>query len=48
VIGGIVDTGDKFITGVVETAAAQSSPVTMTPPVSTTLVNNDRWLQRHL
>jgi hypothetical protein len=43
----IVDTGDKFITGVVETAA-QSSPVTMTPPVSMTLVNNDRWLQRHL
>jgi hypothetical protein len=48
VIGSIVDTGNKFITGVVDTAA-QSLPVTMTPAInlSTTLVNNDRWL-RHL
>jgi hypothetical protein len=39
VIGGVVDTGDKFITGVVDTAE-QLSPVTTTPvihfsPVST-------------
>jgi hypothetical protein len=52
VIRGIVDIGDKFITGVIDTAA-QSLPVTMTPainlsPVSTKLVNNDRWLQQHL
>jgi hypothetical protein len=45
VIGSIVDTGNKFITGVVDTAA-QSLSVTMTPAInlSTTLVNNDRWL----
>jgi hypothetical protein len=46
VIGGVVDTGDKFITGVVDNAE-QLSAVTMTPtinlsPLSTTLVNNDR------
>ncbi len=48
VIGGVVDTGDKFITGVIDTAE-QLSPVTTTPginlsPVSTTPVNNYcRW-----
>jgi hypothetical protein len=46
VIGGVIDTGDKFITGVIDTAE-QFSPVTMTPVinlsgVSMTLLNNDR------
>jgi hypothetical protein len=46
VIGGVVDTGDKFITGVVDTAE-QLSPVTTTPAinfllVSSTLLNNNR------
>jgi hypothetical protein len=45
-IGGVVDTGDKFITGVVDTAE-KLSPATMTPLinfslVSMTLVNNYR------
>jgi hypothetical protein len=47
VIGGVIDTGNKFITGVVDTAE-QLSPVTMTPGinlslVSTTQLNNDCW-----
>ncbi len=42
----VVDTSNKFITGVLDTAE-KSSPVTTTPtinflPVPTTLVNNDR------
>jgi hypothetical protein len=42
--GGVIDTSDKFITGVVD-IAEKLSPVTMTPLinfslVSTTLVNN--------
>jgi hypothetical protein len=45
-IGDVVDTDNKFITGVVD-IGEQLSPVTKTPvinlpPVSTTLVNNDR------
>jgi hypothetical protein len=45
VIGGVVDTGNKFITGVVDTAE-QFSPVTTTAAinlclVSTKLLNND-------
>jgi hypothetical protein len=47
VIGGVVDTGDKFITSVVDTAE-QFSRVTTTPAitlsrVSMTLLNNDHW-----
>jgi hypothetical protein len=46
-IGGVVDTGDKFITCVVDTAD-QFSPVTTTlvinlSQVSMTLLSNDRW-----
>jgi hypothetical protein len=46
VIGGVVDAGDKFITGVIDTAK-QLSPVTTTQAinlslVSTTLLNNNR------
>jgi hypothetical protein len=45
VIGSVVNTSDKFITGVVDTAG-QLSPVTTTPAinlslVSMTLLNND-------
>jgi hypothetical protein len=46
VIGGVVDIGNKFITGVIDTAE-QFSPVTTTPVInlsglSMTLLNNDR------
>jgi hypothetical protein len=46
VIGGVVDTGNKFITGVIDTAE-QFSLVTTTPVInlsglSMTLLNNDR------
>jgi hypothetical protein len=46
-IGGVSDTGDKFITGVVDTSE-KLSPVTATQMinfslVATTPVNNDRW-----
>jgi hypothetical protein len=44
VIGSVVDTGDKFITGVVDTTE-QLTPVTMTPAINlslvSTLLNND-------
>jgi hypothetical protein len=45
VIGNVDDTGDKFITSVVDTTE-QLSPVTMTPATNLSLVwtlqNNDR------
>jgi hypothetical protein len=40
VIGGVVDTSDKFITGVVDTAEQLL-------PVTTTLAINLCWYQRH-
>jgi hypothetical protein len=46
VISGVIDTSDKFLTGV-NNIGEQLSPVTMTPainllPVTTTPVNNNR------
>jgi hypothetical protein len=38
VIGSVVDTSDKFITGVVDTTE-QLSPVTMTPAINLSLVS---------
>jgi hypothetical protein len=51
VIGGVVDTGEKFITGINDTTE-QWFPMTMTPvinflPVATTPVDSYRRWQRH-
>ncbi len=50
-IGGVIDTGDKFIIGVVDTAE-KWSPMTTTPMINFSLVsmtpmNNYHWWQQH-